>query len=110
MQIQKVIVMKNTNLNKLFVRGKKAALVALLATTLSPKAQAYEDRTACMSPKDQTSYQSNVIVSKDTETNKPAGSVMLLILAGILGLGSVMSYGIDRIEETKQNNLIRKQR
>ena len=86
--------------NNLFVAGKKAALMALLATSLNTNAKAYDER-AYMSPSEQDTYQSYGVLPNDIESKQNKRNKTVWVLASIVGLCGVI-YFINDFERNKQ--------
>jgi hypothetical protein len=104
--------MKNKKLNNLFVKGRCAAAVALLAALPFAQAKAYDER-AYMTPGEQAEYQAYSTLPSDIENRNDTLKNELLALLCLLGpiilVGSIVSI-TESFENKKKNKQQQKQR
>lgn len=81
--------MKKHKTNNLFVKGKRAAAIALLVALPFAQAKAYDER-AYMTPGEQTEYQTYGVLPSDIDNNKKDTLLTVLGCLGMLAIPSLM--------------------
>lgn len=84
--------MSNKKMKNLFVKGKKAALIALLASLPLKKASAYDER-AYMTPGEHAQYEAYGILPDDIEAkmNDKTGDILMFLFLGGALVGVLMA-------------------